>query len=151
MSKTILKTQFSTKIGLFAIASMILILSLNQSYAEEGNTTVEVTIAGINKNVFYTISDPDGVASFVLAAPDSTTSFDGGCLTSEEYIDGFSILPFTLTVTDCQASPDVTVWEIDLTGAVTCIEPATNATDIASIIIVLVIVSLKIKFLLNFS
>jgi len=104
------------------IFASILILSLSQSYALAGNTTIDA-FSSSPTSIFFTVNDPDRISSLLFTLTNGNTSFfDNRCLSNNIQVSGSLLsFPVTVTVTDCQANPDVTVWLIDSTGA-TCIE-----------------------------
>ena len=110
--------------GIWAVPvfASILILSLPQSYAESGNTTIGPFDGSIGVGTFgnppyfgFSINDPDGI----FRAEGNPFAANTNCANLSLRIS-FSFLPNVVTVTDCQDSPDVTVWLIETTG-VTCI------------------------------
>jgi len=102
------------------ILASIFILFLAQSYAESGNTTVVGPFPFFGTAIIFTVTDPDGISTVGYMNGDMAL-FDIQCLSPASVVVPSQLLPITVTVTDCQANPDVTVWLIDSTGT-TCIE-----------------------------
>jgi hypothetical protein len=87
---------------------MILVPSSQQVYAEPDNTTIsDITVSAFTMT--FVVIDPDGIASIEL----SGSIVFPNCGTDRIRLGiPLADLPLTMRVTDCQAEPDVTVWQI---------------------------------------
>jgi len=91
-------------------------------FAEPGNTGV--TLNALDANFASLIpTDPDGLDN-VQVIRTGADPFGGtlNCDTVSSFGASPHFLPWTFTLTDCQTPGDVTVWSIDLSGVITCIE-----------------------------
>jgi len=100
-----------------------LIFSFTQSYAEPGNTTVELTSLPPSSN--FLIQDPDGIGFISITSSDgSGGTLVPGCLfptIAVSFSKPTSDTPLKLIVIDCQVDQDETEWLV-LPTIVICLE-----------------------------